>query len=456
MTGVLRSNFARFFPERQIYHRRRGHVDFIHISPLTQIIAAVITFCVLTWIAYASVNVVFKNQIIRAKDRRIVTLEATYENRIAELQAGYDEILGILDRSQEQYAESTGELNFRQRQIESLLDYFMTTSADIQGMRHEFEVMGPHVDHESNRNAVLMRLQPKEYVTRVSRTPQLTLSRSADSVSQAIGAVLNTGRRVHMRATPSAEEAVRLEYEEARRRIEQDGMSQVIEERLAEQVDHFEAVITETGLDSVELLSRFSLDGETPAPGAPLTGQGGPLIGGLADMGLWEADAEADDDFRRQLLRIASRIHDLDRLHMAISTMPLIQPVDTYNLTSGMGMRTDPFTRRKAFHPGLDLAARRGTPVMAAAPGTVIWAEWRGAYGRLVEIDHGFGFRTRYGHLDKIDVKKGDIVDLRDRIGQVGSTGRSTGPHLHYEVWFDDELQNPLKFLRAGHYVFEK
>lgn len=455
VVGAVRYYFDRFFPERQIYHRRRGHVDFIHISPIAQMLAVSATFAALTWVAYASVNVVFKNQIIQSKDRRIVTLEATYENRIAELQAAYDEILGVLSVSQERFAESTGALNFRQRQIESLLDYFLTTSADIEGLRREFAVMGSHVDRDENRNAILMRLQPEEFARRVSRIPQVTMSRSAESVSQVLGAVASSGRRVHARASRSAEEALRLELEEARVRSEQDVMAQSVEESLASQVSHFEAIIATTGLDTQELVSRFTLANNDRTPEALEDAQGGPLIG-LTDVGLWEADAEANDEFSKQLLRIAMTIYDLSSLHMAISTMPLIQPLDDYRITSGLGMRLDPFTRGPAFHPGLDLAARRGAKVMAASPGKVTFTGYKGAYGNLVEIDHGFGFKTRYGHLQKILVNKGDTVDLRDPIGLVGSTGRSTGPHLHYEIWFDDELQNPLKFLRAGNYVFEK
>jgi len=107
-------------------------------------------------------------------------------------------------------------------------------------------------------------------------------------------------------------------------------------------------------------------------------------------------------------------------------------------------------------HAGLDLAGVRRTPVVATAPGVVTYARRKGPYGKMIEIDHGQGLKTRYGHLHKILVKKGDKVGFRQKIGQMGSTGRTTGPHVHYEVWVDGKPRNPAKFLKAGQYVFRK
>ena len=448
MAGVgtaIRRLFDRFFPERQIYHRRHGHVDFFHVSPLFQIFTVLLTAGVLTWVAYASVNVVFKNEIIRSKDRRIVRLEQTYENRLADMQAAYDELLGVLSLTQERFAESTGALSSRQRQIEALLDYQLDISRDIEGVRRKYAVMAGNSDGDKT-NAILMRLQPTEVAKRVSRVPTVTMRRPVQSVSQVLGAVAGS-RKPHEAASLSAKTARSLEAEELRVHADQGSMAQHVELSLRAQVHHFEGIIRHTGLSTEEVLSRFVL-GEGEAVG-------GPYIR-LTDQGLWEPDASASDEFGRQLLRIATTLDKLSSLHMAISTMPLNQPVDTFRLTSGFGIRRDPFTRRAAFHSGLDFAALRRTKVMSTAPGKVVHAGWKGAYGKLIEIDHGFGFKTRYGHLHKILVKKGDIVDLREPIGTVGNTGRSTGPHLHYEVWFDGEVRNPIKYLKAGRYVFER
>ena len=107
-------------------------------------------------------------------------------------------------------------------------------------------------------------------------------------------------------------------------------------------------------------------------------------------------------------------------------------------------------------HNGVDLAGRRNSAIRATAPGKVVFAGWKGNYGRFVEIDHGNGFKSRYGHLNKTLVKKGQKVGHRAKIGLLGSTGRSTGPHVHYEVWFEKRALNPMKFIKAGRYVFKK
>ena len=131
-----------------------------------------------------------------------------------------------------------------------------------------------------------------------------------------------------------------------------------------------------------------------------------------------------------------------------ISHIPGIMPINItdYTVSSGYGMRKDPVYGSTAFHAGLDFAAPQGTPVYATADGIVAAAERAGGYGNKIDIDHGFNYLTRYGHLSKIDVVAGQRVSRGDKIGEVGSTGKSTGPHLHYEVRYKDEPQNPVNY----------
>jgi murein DD-endopeptidase MepM/ murein hydrolase activator NlpD len=129
--------------------------------------------------------------------------------------------------------------------------------------------------------------------------------------------------------------------------------------------------------------------------------------------------------------------------------IPTSQPVEGVS-GSGYGMRIDPFTGRSAFHQGIDFAAPTGTDIQAAAGGVVIISEFHPGFGNLVEIDHGNELITRYAHSSKILVKAGDLVKKGQKIAEVGSTGRSTGAHLHFEVLVNGEAQNPMRFLAAG------
>jgi murein DD-endopeptidase MepM/ murein hydrolase activator NlpD len=165
----------------------------------------------------------------------------------------------------------------------------------------------------------------------------------------------------------------------------------------------------------------------------------------------------ADDAFQDAYLKASAVLDQMNQLLMGMRHVPLTTPVmgGQFERTSGFGPRVDPFTGRYAFHPGLDFAGPWGAVVHSTAPGTVVWAGGRGSYGNMVEIDHGFGIHTRYGHLSSILVQVGAKVGKGSPIGKLGSTGRSTGPHVHYEVWYDDVVRNPSRFIEAGRYVLQ-
>lgn len=167
------------------------------------------------------------------------------------------------------------------------------------------------------------------------------------------------------------------------------------------------------------------------------TGVGGPLIELKSGMALADTINALDSSLGR-----------LEKLRNVALNLPHGSPTPGYKISSHYGTRKDPFTKRAAVHGGLDYRARHGSPVYATANGKVVKAGRLGGYGKLVEIDHGGGIRTRYAHLSKIKVKLGQRVTKGTRIGKVGSTGRSTGPHLHYEVRRKGRTLNPIHFVR--------
>jgi murein DD-endopeptidase MepM/ murein hydrolase activator NlpD len=197
-------------------------------------------------------------------------------------------------------------------------------------------------------------------------------------------------------------------------------------------VRRMRGVISDLGLDMGQLESAV-----------PRTAMGGPFV----PVKL----APDSSPFDRQLYRINVTRSQVDRLNRTLALVPYRKPViGEVEFTSGFGVRSDPFLGRPAMHTGLDFRAAMGDPVRATANGKVVSAGWSGGYGRMIEVDHGNGLATRYGHLSEIGVKIGDVVKIGQLIGEVGSTGRSTGPHLHYETRIDGEAVDPQKFLRAG------
>ncbi|MCX6552339.1 MAG: M23 family metallopeptidase [Acidobacteria bacterium] len=163
--------------------------------------------------------------------------------------------------------------------------------------------------------------------------------------------------------------------------------------------------------------------------------------------------ASPEDTFgllRDVLGRLESRLRivrtDVERREALAAATPSIWPTIGW-LSAGFGERADPFTGDPGYHQGLDISADRGRPVVAPAAGVVESASWSGNYGNLLVIDHGFGLKTRYGHLSQFAVKAGDSVARGALIGYVGATGRATGPHLHYEVLANGQLINPLQLM---------
>ena len=160
----------------------------------------------------------------------------------------------------------------------------------------------------------------------------------------------------------------------------------------------------------------------------------------------------APEDGRFHSLFLSWKKLDGTAAQGAIS-VPSSKPVATATFTSGYGVRSDPFRGSAAMHAGIDLAGPTGTPIYATADGIVEKAEWSGGYGNMVEIDHGKGLETRFGHLSRILVHPGEKVTRGMMIALMGSTGRSTGSHLHYEVRIDGRAVNPIPFLQSADYV---
>lgn len=221
---------------------------------------------------------------------------------------------------------------------------------------------------------------------------------------------------------------------------------QNVMQRLREQtklsIDVIERTVKMTGLDVDALLGDV--------PGENL-GQGGPFVPASSDAAEFEPSIQLEES----VTLLDQHLDRWSALQDVVRAIPLSAPVDQYRISSRFGERRDPVNKRKAQHHGLDFAAPSSTAIYAPAPGRVVYAGWRGRYGRTIEIDHGLGIRTRYAHLRKILVKKGQQVTNREKVGLVGSSGRSTGSHLHYEVRYKGRALNPMKFLQAGNHVFK-
>lgn len=222
------------------------------------------------------------------------------------------------------------------------------------------------------------------------------------------------------------------------------------QERLIEHADDFAQSRAE------RLRLAFRLAGLNPAAYAvgSQSGLGGPLIEARDPKAL-AVILDVDEPFARRIRNAAGNLSEMRTLADAADGLPFDRPTQA-RTTSGFGVRFDPFNGRPAVHQGQDFAGPLNSPIHATAPGVVSFSGVRSGYGNTVEIDHGRGFKTRYAHLNSLAVQTGQSIALGQRIGAMGTTGRSTGVHLHYEVWLNGRPQNPARFIRAGEQIVQQ
>jgi murein DD-endopeptidase MepM/ murein hydrolase activator NlpD len=398
--------FDRVFPERQIYHRSGGTVRYVSLRPSHQALIALAGIGVAGWCAYATVNVLLRGQVMSAQETEIERMEAKYKRWLAEARARETAAEAQLKEKTAQFEKATVEFERRHETLKMLLDY--AGGSSISAAARPIERDGA---------SLLMQASIEEAEPRQSRDWEEPVYR-----------VQTVGFRARV----------------DRLKAEQTAFLTAAEEAAVERSEQIRGILRMTGVG----FSRLS--GEDGAEE-----MGGPLV--PLDLSGVLGEGEVDPAFQRRVQQVAARVEEARRLDGIASATPLAPPVGVdHRETSGFGPRMDPFTGRPAFHAGLDLAAFERAPVVATSPGVVSFAGAKSGYGYVVEIDHGHGFKTRYGHLRDIQVSRGERVAIGQRVGSMGSTGRSTGTHLHYEVWFRGKVYDPINFLRAGRHVHEQ
>jgi murein DD-endopeptidase MepM/ murein hydrolase activator NlpD len=364
----------------------------------------------------------FREDLLTRLISRQAQMQYGYEDRIAELRAQVDRLASRQLLDQEQYEQKLDQLVRRQSVLESraaalsaLPDQSPTGS--IRPSRPPIAADKPVPLKPSPINDTVILVAPPDREARLESRAPLGGPRvgSGGSGGSGIEAAL-------MRLQGS------LDRVEAR----QVSTLNTLEENYDAKARRIRRVLGDLGLEA----------GKLPVSGASRA-VGGPFV----PVKLSPESAA----FERQLLRINAARGQVDRLTRALSSVPVRKPVSgEVDTTSGFGMRVDPFLRMPAMHTGLDFRGEMGEAIRATAAGTVTHTGWSGGYGKMVEIDHGNGLSTRYGHLSAIDVEVGQAVRIGQVVGRLGSTGRSTGPHLHYETRIDGEAVDPQRFLRAG------
>ncbi|MEM9617199.1 MAG: peptidoglycan DD-metalloendopeptidase family protein [Pseudomonadota bacterium] len=433
-SGKFRRMLSRFFKERQIYHRSDGVVHFISMSTKTQVALAFVVGAALMWIAYASVNVVFKEQIIVAKERDFRVMETTLSKRLVDAQKAYDDV-NVLNHIIEQEFDSTmDDISARHQLLRNMVERKAAIDQDIDALATGLSAAGgPNGQKPTNGNRVMIDIAPGEPTPRQSRMSVLRKEAAAEVLRR---------RDATSRDGPAADAIRTMETAAADLFLEQMLLIASIEEKASQQIETLKMVMESTGVAADALVTPAKISNIALA-------QGGPFID-VANVG------GASSRFFQHANRASLAVDELAAMQAAVDHVPLSSPLTvSRRFTSGFGIRRDPINGRHSSHYGIDFAAAWASPVTSTAAGKVKFAGTRSGFGRVVEIDHGNGFITRYAHMSRISVKAGQKVNLHDKVGELGSSGRSTGPHVHYEILFKGRPINPRRFIEAGRYVFE-
>lgn len=478
---LLRERLIRLIPrDREIIIRSRGRVRYLRVGRVSQSALIVLTLCAVGWSAFATARHLSHETILAERESLIRELEAANEILSANLSEVRNKVeiqelsLTATQKTTIDLVATKRDMQFRLAELENELQERLAHN-DVLALSHMSALeahAGVAVDLEKLELAqreLKSTLEQREMQLSAVDAERSNLGQAvADANSELqrlkeevgtlnyarvdlIGRLNDTHRNLQKVERAKSlvveeREGLGAQVVELSERLEMMETAQLdIVARLGEQAgesgDALKRTLEIAGLDVDHLLDRLDRSEDTGR------GVGGPLLA-LEDA--------PGSGLAGQIATVERRIDEFQSLQDLMERLPLAAPLDEYRVTSGFGRRIDPFNGRFAMHAGIDLASRRRAPVHVTSPGVVTFVGWKGGFGKIVEVDHGLGVRTRYAHLSSIFVKRGQKLEYREKVGQVGSTGRSSGEHLHYEVFVDGRAQNPANFMKAGQYVFKK
>ena len=471
----LKALIDRLFPDRQLFMRANDHVRFLTLSRRTQLIAASGGLLLVVWLVGSVGAMLAMDRALERRDMRIERQRGAYDKLIADVAAYQDKVVQVTRSLRERQAYllslsmGTGDREGAaagegaaadasaaardavtraalQRQIRqhdgelgTMTDMSVALEGNLADVRQRLAAAMAERDQVAAARAELVQsLQEAQRREKGETERNATLR---DTLNRTL-VQLNEASEARDQATREREDyrgkLQGLEHDVADAQEQQQNLIYRLAERAADSIQDAERIVALTGIKPEKVVRSLKVSAE-----------GGPFV----PVGRPERPME---QIQSALAVLDTQLDRWDALQRLLRAMPFAAPLDSYTLTSGFGVRVDPFTETNAFHQGLDLSAPKRTPIYAPAAGVVISASRKDRYGKMIEIDHGMGIVTRYGHLDEMLVKPGDRVGFRTKIGLVGNTGRTSGSHVHYEVVLQGTPIDPQKFLDVGKYLYKE
>ena len=426
----------RWFPERRVFLRSDADTRFIRLRPTTQLVAFSGSAVVVSWTIVATAILLmdsigsgnFREQAKR--DQR------TYEARLNALSAERNTRAAEARAAQERFNSALAQISVMQSDLLS-----------SENRRRELET-GIEVIQSTLRRTMKDRDSAREQVTTLASAAPATAGQTAGAsggTMDFLAAALADTAQERDQIIANAKDAL-VQADEMAARIktmesQNDAIFRQLEDAMTVSVKPLDKMFRAAGMNTGSMLDQVRRG---------YSGQGGPLTPiSFSTMG----DDNSPDAARAN--RLLNQMDKLNLYRIAAQKAPFANPVKAgYRFTSQFGYRRYTKTGGRRMHAGVDFAGPVGTPLYATADGVVTHAGWSSGYGRLVKIQHQFGIETRYAHQSKIRVKVGQRVSRGDRIGDMGASGRVTGPHLHYEVRVGGQAVNPMIYIKAANDVF--
>lgn len=433
---------GRYLPEQRLFLRSDYGTRYIRLRPISQavLLGALGFFFVWSVIATAMVVIDATGSVsLRAQNLR---MQQNYEQRLNQLSDERDVRAVEAQKAQERFYVALGQISEMQSALLASEDRRKELETGLEVVQRTLRTVMKERDRAREQSdALLAELQA------VTGSVQTVAGKTRD-ISETLDYLAATLEETAAERDVAAAEKAKRDAEVAELRHQaalvaerNERIFSRLEEAVTVSMAPLEKMFEQAGVPTDKLISDVRRG---------YSGEGGPLT----PLAISTRNPDADVDS----LRANALIAELDRVNLhrlAAYSLPFGFPVKTkYRMTSSYGPRRHPVTKRWAKHDGMDIAAPRGTPVYATADGVVTFAGWSGGYGKLVKIRHALGYETRYAHNSKIRVKVGQRVSRGDRIADMGSTGRSTGNHVHYEVRIGGKSVNPMKYIRAARNVF--
>jgi len=431
---VIRAMFA----ERHVYVRTAGKTRCLLIRPATQIGSVIAIAAVLGWTGFTTSAFVTGAMDGHSARIQLETMSEAYEARLAAYEVQQTGLEEQINQANLRRDEVTRRLSEKQAGLVATANRLQEADAELAVLRDRFEsLINARNDDAARAEALVAELESLQ--ARLSGT-EISKSNLDDGLATLAGAM----DEVIAERDRAAGERIQLDIE-VNRLTGAIAQMEDRQERLLSQLEDA-ARTSLAGMGAMFGGADVDLDHIMTQARRDYSGSGGPFLpvsGGDegAEDGTWEGDT-----------RVAALMNDFETVNLmrfAADRLPFGEPVHGGRLTSGFGVRDDPKRRGRSMHSGLDIAAPRGTAIYSTAGGVVTFAGRQSGYGIVVKIRHAFGFETVYAHLSRENVSVGQSVRRGDRIADMGSTGRSTGSHLHYEIRIDRMPVNPIKFIEA-------